>query len=43
VLAPGGRPRTVVGFTIARDRVVEIEPRAEPERLPPLDLVIVED
>jgi hypothetical protein len=43
VWAPGGQPRAVVGFTIARDRIVEIELLADPERLRQLDLVVLDD
>ncbi len=38
VWAPGGRPRVVVGFTITRRKIVEIDLVADPERLGQLDL-----
>lgn len=41
VWAPGGKPRVVFGFTIARGRVVEIDILADPERLSGLDLVVL--
>jgi len=34
VCAPGGRPRVVIGFTITRGKIVEIELLADPEQLP---------
>ena len=43
VWAPGGRPRVVFGFTIARGKIVEIDLVADPERLRKLDLVVVND
>ncbi len=43
VWAPGGRPRVVFGFTIARGKIVEIELVADPERLDRLDLAILDD
>jgi RNA polymerase sigma-70 factor (ECF subfamily) len=43
VWAPGGQPRAAVGFTIARDRIVEIELLADPERLRQLDLAMLDD
>ncbi len=42
VWAPGGRPRVLFGFTIARGKIVAIELVADPERLRGLDLVILE-
>ena len=41
VWAPGGRPRVVFGFTIARGRIVAIDLVADPERLGRLDLVVL--
>ena len=35
---PGGRPFSVIGFTIARGKIVEIDILADPERLRRLDL-----
>jgi RNA polymerase sigma-70 factor (ECF subfamily) len=42
VWAPGGRPRVVFGFTIAGDKIVEIELLADPESLGQLDLEILD-
>jgi RNA polymerase sigma factor (sigma-70 family) len=41
VWAPGGRPRVVVGFTIAEGRIVGIELLADPERLRQLDVTVL--
>jgi len=43
VWAPGGRPRVVVGFTITRGKIVEIDILADPERLRQLDLAVLDD
>jgi RNA polymerase sigma factor (sigma-70 family) len=43
VWAPGGRPRVVFGFTIARGKIVAIDLVADPERLRRLDLVVLDD
>jgi RNA polymerase sigma factor (sigma-70 family) len=43
VWAPGGRPRVVFAFTIARGRVVGIDLVADPDRLSRLDLAILDD
>src|SRR5918999_4465941 len=43
VWAAGGRPRVVFGFTITREKIVEIELVADPERLHRLDLAILDD
>ncbi len=43
VWAPGGRPRVVFGFTIARGKVVEIEMVADRERLKQIGLVALKD
>jgi RNA polymerase sigma-70 factor (ECF subfamily) len=43
VWAPGGRPRVVFGFKIARGKVVEIDMVADPERLRHLDLVVLDN
>jgi hypothetical protein len=43
VWAPGGRPRVVFGFTIARGKIVAIDLVADPERLRRLDLAILND
>ena len=42
VWAPGGRPRVVFDFTIARGKIVQIDLVADPERLSQLDLVLVD-
>jgi RNA polymerase sigma factor (sigma-70 family) len=38
VVAPGGRPFSVVGFTVSRGKIVEIDVLADPARLARLDL-----
>jgi RNA polymerase sigma-70 factor (ECF subfamily) len=43
VWAPGGRPRVVFGFMMARGKIVEIELVSDPERLRQLDLVILDE
>jgi RNA polymerase sigma-70 factor (ECF subfamily) len=43
VWAPGGRPRVVIGFTIARGKIVKIDMLADPERLGQLDLTVLDD
>jgi RNA polymerase sigma factor (sigma-70 family) len=43
VWAPGGRPRVVLGFTIAGGRIVGIDLLADPERLRQLDLAVLDD
>ncbi len=43
VWAPGGRPRVVFGFTIARGKIVGIGLVADPERLRQLDLAVLND
>jgi RNA polymerase sigma factor (sigma-70 family) len=43
VVAPRGRLFGVLGFTIARGRIVEIEVIADPERLRQLDLAVLND
>lgn len=43
VWAPGGRPRVVFAFTIARGKVVEIAMIADPARLRQLDLTVLRD
>ena len=40
---PGGEPFAVMGFTVARNRIVEIDILADPERLRRLDLAPVLD
>jgi hypothetical protein len=41
--APGGRPRVVVGITIADGKIVEIGLLADPEHLRRLDLAALDD
>ncbi|MBA2511363.1 MAG: sigma-70 family RNA polymerase sigma factor [Rubrobacteraceae bacterium] len=41
VTAPGGEPLAVMGFTVARGKIVEIDILADPERLRRLDLSAV--
>lgn len=43
VWAPGGQPRVVFGFTIARGKIVEIDLVADPDRLRQLDLAVLND
>jgi hypothetical protein len=43
VLAPGGRPVAVMGFTIAGGKIVEIDVLADPERLRQLDVSVLGD
>jgi RNA polymerase sigma-70 factor, ECF subfamily len=43
VVAPGGEPFAVMGFTIARRKIVEIDILIDPDRLAQLDLAMVED
>ena len=43
VVAPGGRPFAVMGFTVSGGRIVEIDALADPERLARLDLTILDD
>jgi RNA polymerase sigma factor (sigma-70 family) len=43
VAAPGGRTFAVTGFTISRDKIVEINILADPARLAQLDLTILDD
>ena len=43
VLAPGGRPVAVMGFTIAGEKIVEIDVLADPERLRQLDVSVLGD
>jgi RNA polymerase sigma-70 factor (ECF subfamily) len=42
VVAPHGRPFSVMGFTVAGGRIVEIDALADPERLARLDLTILD-
>jgi RNA polymerase sigma factor (sigma-70 family) len=43
VWAPDGPPRVVVGFTITRGKIVEIDLIADPTRLRELDLAVLSD
>ena len=43
VVAPRGRPFAVMGFTVRRGKIVEIDVLADPERLSQLDLALLED
>jgi RNA polymerase sigma factor (sigma-70 family) len=43
VVAPGGRPFAVMGFTVANDRIVEIDILVDPERLAQLDLTVLDN
>ncbi|MGH9227119.1 MAG: RNA polymerase sigma factor SigJ [Acidimicrobiales bacterium] len=43
VVAPGGRPVSVMGFTVRGGRIVEIHAVADPERLAHLDLPVLEE
>jgi RNA polymerase sigma factor (sigma-70 family) len=42
VAAPEGRPFSVLGFTIAGERIVEIDVLADPERLRDLDFTVLD-
>jgi RNA polymerase sigma-70 factor, ECF subfamily len=42
VVAPGGRPFSVMGFTVVGGRIVEIDILADPERLSQLELTLLE-
>jgi RNA polymerase sigma-70 factor (ECF subfamily) len=43
VVAPRGRPFAVMGFTVRRGRIVEIDVLADPARLRRLDLAVLDD
>jgi RNA polymerase sigma factor (sigma-70 family) len=43
VVTPGGRPFSVLGFTVARGKIVEIDILADPVRLRDLDLTVLDD
>ena len=43
VVAPGGRPFSVMGFTVRRGKIVEIDVLADPARLRQLDLAVLDD
>jgi hypothetical protein len=38
VVAPGGRPFSVMGFTVRNGRIIEIQGLADPDRVRRLDL-----
>jgi RNA polymerase sigma-70 factor, ECF subfamily len=40
---PGGRPLAVMGFTVTRGKIVEIDILADPVRLGQIDLKVLED
>ena len=40
---PDGRPFSVIGFTVAGGRIVEIDALSDPERLRGLDLTVLDD
>jgi RNA polymerase sigma factor (sigma-70 family) len=43
VAAPGGRPFAVLGFTVRRGKIVEIDVLADPARLRRLDLAVLDE
>jgi len=43
VVAPHGRPFSVMGFTVRAGRITEIDGIADPERLARLDLAGLDD
>ena len=43
VAVPGGRPVSVMGFTISRGKIAEIDILADPERLRGLDLSVLDN
>jgi len=43
VVAPHGRPFSVMGFTVAGGRIVAIDALADPERLAQLDLAVMDE
>jgi RNA polymerase sigma factor (sigma-70 family) len=43
VVAPHGRPASVLGFTVVDGRIVEIDALGDPERLRRLDLTVLDD
>ncbi len=43
VTAPGGKPYAVMGFTVARGKIVEIDILADPARLRRLDMAVLDD
>jgi RNA polymerase sigma factor (sigma-70 family) len=43
VVAPGGRPFAVMGFTVTEGRIAEIDVLADPARLEELDLTVLDE
>ncbi len=43
LVAPGGKMYAIMGFTVARGRIVEIDVLADPARLGKLDLALLDD
>jgi hypothetical protein len=43
VVAPGGRPFSVMAFTVTQGRIVAIDALADPARLSELDLTTLDD
>jgi hypothetical protein len=43
VVAPRGRPFSVMGFTVSGGKIVEIDSLADPDRLRQLDLAVLEN
>jgi RNA polymerase sigma-70 factor (ECF subfamily) len=43
VVAPGGQPFSVMGFTVAGGRIVAIDSVSDPARLRELDLAVLDD
>jgi len=42
VVTVGGQPASVMGFTVSRGKIVEIDVIADPERLVRLDLAVLD-
>jgi RNA polymerase sigma-70 factor (ECF subfamily) len=42
LVAPNGRPYTVMGFTVVDGRIATIEAMSDPERLKQLDLTVLD-
>ena len=43
IVAPGGRPVSVIGFTVRNGKIVEIDGIADRDRLRRLDLAMVDE
>lgn len=43
VVAPHGRPFSVMGFTVSHEKIVAIDALVDPERLRGLDLTVLDD